>query len=201
MTDPNNLTAPGTSAGTTPAPVPTQTQTAGAGDAGERRFTQEEMNTINAKERRARERAEADLAKMQAQLAEIEKSRMSDQEKAIADAAEKARLEERKSWEAKLRERDIEQAIKDQLVLQGSKPTYARLVSGVETPEDAVEAVKTLLAAEPNLLADRPASQPGSPSARTTTTQWTPEKIREVVARGEYDKYRTEILAANVQRR
>jgi hypothetical protein len=200
MPDPNTPTAPGNSAGTAPEPASAQTQTAGAGDTGEKRFTQDELNAINARDRRARERAEAELAKLQAKLGEIEQAKLSEHERAIADATNRAATERDAYWQAELAKRDREQAIKDQLVLQGSKPSYARLVEGVETPEDATEAVRRLLADHPNLLSQVHASQPGSPSGRVTDTRWTPERIREVVARGEYDKYRAEILAAQTRR-
>lgn len=173
---------------------------------------QELINRANRSERKRREAAERKAEDAQRQLDELKQSRLSDDEKKASEAIERAKKETADSLTSSHRAEKLMWLIERRLLQNGADPDASRLMDLKDLdPEDSDgldEAVEKLLEAKPHLILgaseERHPPAEGFPrriSRAMDGGRWTRTRIREVIASGEYAKYKAEIQKAQAEGR
>lgn len=205
MADEGNPTAGGgteTGAGSAGNPG----QETGKGNQDGRTFTQSEVDSINASERRQKQAAQKELEKLQAKLAELERAQLSQAERDKLEAYERGKKEATDSLTAQLTARDIDDAIRAELAERGFPVKALALINAEGRPgsADSAEvkaAVDKALAANPWLQpGGGPASQSGTPSGSGRSPVLGGKdlgaQVRRAMEDGTYAKQRDAFLGA-----
>jgi hypothetical protein len=118
-----------------------------AASAVEARFTQEDINRIAAKERRAAQAAQKQLEDLQSKLAAIENEKKSEHEKALEAAAAKTAKERDEYWSSQIKQSVLDSELRMQLVAAGLDPDLAHVVKAkheIATIDDIAPALDEL---------------------------------------------------------